>query len=670
MKLEQLLNHQHIIIYGDGNKKELYKKILHTYPHYKVKLSETFLGKKVGPLTLKVKKNMYDLLAEDKALNAMNKPAQYLEQAIRALELTNLVYRFPSTLPDHQKERFSVILDVAHGKKEYLFYHEDITHDILHFIRYLKWFPTVSDNHRLIFITNESKDNIIMALKEHQLEQTCTVFEYKDHELTLQELFKPATKELDYYNADMDTDDDGIWIMNLVLPNKDNLKIGHNINKLVDIIDDYLEDSDYLKDHDDNIYYFNDRESIIKLIETPNQNFIMRLEDFYPCICTKFLFEFFHDCNIITEKQFNDYMSQLKPLLDSEFIYLTEYTLDALESADNDEKEEIINEYKENIRDFGQSLDNAIFKKFEDININIKEQFTEEEIEELYDNIVNENNQVLEEVMVEIPYEDKEEIPVINIDDLPSVIVRWLSIMPEGHYFMDVDTVEEIFVPNENIPEDLDIYRDVDYKLFLYNDKPYTLALYDHTDEEIDPIIIEIDEKNTLTFDVEINRDWFKYDLNFIEEVANAVSSKPSNKTQIYLHNDQFVFDLLDKNDLLVLAYLTEEDSNQFKLSVCGKLKEDVMHQYAEFLKDINLITSESYEYIDSNFEVHITTVQAIENNGVILQDRHNNNKTWFVPRNLIDSKEMYELLSLKRIALLTCNNVPYAIDTDQTIYY
>ena len=104
MKLEQLLNHQHIIIYGDGNKKELYKKILHTYPHYKVKLSETFLGKKVGPLTLKVKKNMYDLLAEDKALNAMNKPAQYLEQAIRALELTNLVYRFPSTLPDHQKE--------------------------------------------------------------------------------------------------------------------------------------------------------------------------------------------------------------------------------------------------------------------------------------------------------------------------------------------------------------------------------------------------------------------------------------------------------------------------------------------------------------------------------------------------------------------------------------
>ena len=28
MKLEQLLNHQHIIIYGDGNKKELYKKIL------------------------------------------------------------------------------------------------------------------------------------------------------------------------------------------------------------------------------------------------------------------------------------------------------------------------------------------------------------------------------------------------------------------------------------------------------------------------------------------------------------------------------------------------------------------------------------------------------------------------------------------------------------------
>lgn len=488
MNLNPLLDHQHCIIYGEGDKRKLNNEIVHLYPNCKVEMSKTFSSeKKAGPFTLKVKKTMYELLMADKAIKSMDDSVQYLDQAMRVLGLTAIKDRYPSNLNPVQKERFSLILDVAQGKKEYLFYKEGFNYDLAQHILYLKWFQTLSNDYKFIFITNETEDNVIMALKENKLESACTLLEYKGKELTLKNPFDIATieKEVDYYNADMKINQDGLWMMNLVLPKKDILNFEYNRNKFIKLINEYEYDNFYFMDADSNRFYLDDVESINKLVQTPHKNFILRLDSTFPCIVAKHILEFFEYNHIISEQQYKAYRSQLSPFLANEFAYITEETLSIACVLNDKEKKEFIEAYKENAKMYEQPLDKSVLEELANTDINTEtvikpdiEKVIKAELEEEFNKRMNDLYMDLESESSDDMIEDEE--IVVNEDDLETIHVCWLELFSEGQSFINIDTDEEIYVLNKCISFDIsELERGVIYKLLLLNNEPYKLMVCD-----------------------------------------------------------------------------------------------------------------------------------------------------------------------------------------------
>ena len=147
----------------------------------------------MGPLTIKPTKTVRQLLLQDKIINELDNPKDYVDMSIYMMELDKYSNSLPQDLTPTQKEAFTIIRDFVKGKRDYLFH---AVEDMNYYITILRWFSAVLDKFRdckLVFLTSEPKEKVHSLLHMHNLESLCTFFEYKNNELYL-ETRRPSTK--------------------------------------------------------------------------------------------------------------------------------------------------------------------------------------------------------------------------------------------------------------------------------------------------------------------------------------------------------------------------------------------------------------------------------------------------------------------------------------------
>lgn len=191
--IEKLLNCNYCVVFGgDENERNLLEEeIIKRDSSYKVEISELFFPKKIGPITVKVKDHIRTILLKDKMLKA--KGEDYILKQAKMLGVETWLDYFPRTINSFQKERFSLILDVAHGKTKYLFHNEILKEAEQYYFMLLAWFHSLSEftsnNGKFIWLSNMSKDKLVSAILEKEIESLCNVFELTDGKLIYHENF-------------------------------------------------------------------------------------------------------------------------------------------------------------------------------------------------------------------------------------------------------------------------------------------------------------------------------------------------------------------------------------------------------------------------------------------------------------------------------------------------
>lgn len=163
------------IVFGGTNEDRaaLAQQICSSYPAYRTVLSKQFFSKKLGPLTIKQKKTMWQILSGDKALKSKGK--DYLTQQMKALNCYDLRDRRPHTLSWGQKERFQLIPDMERGRRQYLF-DDSAIRDKESYFPQICWFTRnktfAKDAGSVIWLTGFSED----AFMEFPLEDREEIF--------------------------------------------------------------------------------------------------------------------------------------------------------------------------------------------------------------------------------------------------------------------------------------------------------------------------------------------------------------------------------------------------------------------------------------------------------------------------------------------------------------
>lgn len=191
--VEKLLNSNYCVVFGgdENERNQLEEEILKRDSSYKVEISEVFFPKKMGPFTIRVKDSIRTVLLKDKILKA--KGESYIVKHAKSLEVEGWMDYFPRNINSFQKGKFSLILDVAHGKTKYLFHNEILKDPGPYYLMLLSWFHSLSEftsnNGKFIWITNLPKDRLVSDMLEKEMESLCNVFELVDGKLIYRENF-------------------------------------------------------------------------------------------------------------------------------------------------------------------------------------------------------------------------------------------------------------------------------------------------------------------------------------------------------------------------------------------------------------------------------------------------------------------------------------------------
>ena len=167
------------IIFGGTSEERaaLEQQILAENPSYAVEYAEEFFQQKEG-FFKKRELTMEELLMKDSSIRS--KGEEYMMNQVKALDVRNLLSRYTKGLSRKQRELFSLIRDVANGKREFLFNDEDFKSSA-----YYHLIACWLRNHEcsFIWITQMSFDEVFSSIAEFASNMNYQVYELKQEGL-------------------------------------------------------------------------------------------------------------------------------------------------------------------------------------------------------------------------------------------------------------------------------------------------------------------------------------------------------------------------------------------------------------------------------------------------------------------------------------------------------
>lgn len=570
MNIEQILKQQCSIICGHGNKKDLVNKIIKAYPTYEIKLPASFTPKK-GLFKRKNEKDMYTLLEEEKAIYIMHNRMDYLSRAIGALELGSLAHRLPNSLSPTQKEKFGIIVDIANGKKDFLFYYEDIERDIEYFKLCAKWIFTVQKDARIVFVSNDTKKNIIQMLKNNGIENACAIYEY----------YNDDTFALIDINAPYITETEKNDLSNGIKFNckfKDKTKLieeGNTIEwmykrlRWADVDEVYMVDCDSYKydmtkindfddfirgDHKEVTIYIKGKEWEKMAKYLIEGLYVRKVIDVHGVVEVKEKIE-----EIINENGMGDTTKVVQNTLPKEMKFdvslilnnhpdskelvkaLEGYKLTSAEAInENNEKYSLLNKYRVLSLFTSFKKDYQIHIKGED-SIKATKAFLDYIYQEKMITMFSYNKLTQDYHKKDLMYENQSE---------------------EVYNFKDVKTSEILKVHKDSLALQEDFVKDKIYTILLYQEEPYQVRVCENkrvhvedtviVEKKVEKKVIEKEEPVSLTMNIK-----WKYKLS--EWVVNFFKEYELDFAHICDHDGK-KYNLLNQNDVLEYAETNNED--------------------------------------------------------------------------------------------------------------
>ena len=213
--VKKVLNDGLTIVYGltDSQIADIEQEVYKDHPEYRVELSEIFEPVKLGPIQLKNKKTIAELiLRHSKTPKADGRDFldHYVFKHAKALECEFLMNRLPRSTSIAQRYRVSLIIDAIDKKKKYLYKDfEQFTNtvNISQHFNIFNWFNCGADfdvrMYSVIWLTRVPEEELAASLKEDgSFRENTEFYTVENGELVnktslLRDMIKKSPAELD-----------------------------------------------------------------------------------------------------------------------------------------------------------------------------------------------------------------------------------------------------------------------------------------------------------------------------------------------------------------------------------------------------------------------------------------------------------------------------------------
>lgn len=288
MNLEELLNHRFSMIHVESEEEVdlLKNSILKVQPQFEVKLPDCFKQKQIGPFKFKVDKTMMQLLQENKAIKKMTNAEEYISNALEVLDIKMIADRYPRNLSLNQKERFSIIMDVAEGKKDFLI-HNFVKVNIDYYMTVMQWLLGLNIiDGRCIFITCAQIDVVKNTIQADDLQQVITLFDYQHGKLLKQDITKDSNQ---------------IMTFDISFEKKSNI----NASKLHRLIEEYDVRRVYARS-DEKQYSLMDMSEVLEFIDAKEKLFTILIYGKQKFSLCEEVVEYFLSCKSIKDEIYSE----------------------------------------------------------------------------------------------------------------------------------------------------------------------------------------------------------------------------------------------------------------------------------------------------------------------------------------------------------------------------
>lgn len=645
ISVEELLSYEYVIIYG-GNKEvnDLWADlIVHSNKQYKTEISPIFYPKKVGPITLKVNKTMMELLYSDKAIKLMGSRAKnYILKAVDMLGIGHLISRFPRSMHPSQLSKFSLILDVENGKKEFLFNQSTNNYSLAHFEEIINWFSYLKIwDGKYIFITNESKETICDYFKNTEIANLCKFVESYKGNLYLQEKFfknneKVSNNEVSVIKTKepktIPTTENGI----LMLIDFENKEPFRETKWVTDLFKQFNLEKAFITDSLSEAYDLNNKDDILEFERSNNDEDYLILEG---------------TDQLVAADQFTDELFKRNVINKKEYKSLSD-RIDRLPKVQRSNKH--LEQPKINLSDafvFNVSLNNLNDHLNEFTNI-----FQDYDIENVYaiDNknnyhsLINQKNTDIKPVTTNDEYQiailgnDKIRVGKALIDfmyhqqlihqtkyqeltkDFDSRFVYYGYPIDMGvDIFTDIELQKEYKVNRKNSPFSLQDVLEfgIEFEVLLYKQTPYYLRKAKEKDSMVEESIINnhaVEEKKTIVPNIQFNIVLGNPEKLLDENLNPRSTNNPYIRSLLKYGNERIVaiddngkeYDLSHTGNVRSLISLGKRNIN---IRVESIYKERIMTNLIKVLYQRQAIDEQQYQQLILHFE--IKTVKFSHNN-------------------------------------------------------
>ena len=194
--LNKILQERFCVLYAETEEERnlLENEILKMDPSYKTEVPDIFRSKakNLGPIKIKDKRTIEDILKSNK--NLMKKGQTFLTKQLEVLDIKDYIYRRTASLSTYQRLRFSLIMDIADGKRHFLWHDEELKTPATLCSMLMFWFDQLDEfknqDGKFVYISKMRREEYDAFLEEYYREIKYHFYEYRNGSFSLVESSK------------------------------------------------------------------------------------------------------------------------------------------------------------------------------------------------------------------------------------------------------------------------------------------------------------------------------------------------------------------------------------------------------------------------------------------------------------------------------------------------